>query len=184
MLEPSGPSKTMPSAVKLEINSWRWKGVPFYIRAGKCMPVTCTEVVGRFRKPPSIIPEQELLENHLRLRVNPEVTIALGMTTMGDEDSMKGVSTEMMASHNPTPDEMDAYERLLGAVIEGDSTLFARQDYVEEAWRIVDPVLAMNVPVHPYFPHTWGPSEVMNVTPPGGWANPVVEPDATKAAAD
>ena len=160
------------AALKLEINSWRWKGVPFYIRAGKCMPVTCTEVVGRFRKPPSIIPEQDLLENHLRLRVNPEVTIAIGMTTMGDDDSMRGLSTEMVASHNPTPDEMDAYERLLGAVMEGDATLFARQDYVEEAWRIVDPVLAMDVPVHPYFAGSWGPSEIINVTPPGGWSNP------------
>jgi glucose-6-phosphate 1-dehydrogenase len=170
------------AAVKLEINSWRWKGVPFYIRAGKCMPVTCTEVVGRFRKPPSILPEQELLQNHLRLRVSPQVTIAMGMTTMGNDDSMRGRSTEMVASHNPTPDEMDAYERLLGAVIEGDPTLFARQDYVEEAWRIVDSVLAMDVPVHPYFAGSWGPSEIVNVTPPGGWSNPVVAKDSAAVA--
>src|SRR5665213_2405820 len=71
------------AALHLEINSWRWKGVPFYIRAGKCMPVTCTEIVGRFRKPPSMVPENALLENHLRLRVNPDVTIAMGMTIMG-----------------------------------------------------------------------------------------------------
>ncbi len=162
------------AALKLEINSWRWKGVPFYIRAGKNLPVTSTEVVGRFRKPPSIVPENALLENHLRLRINPDVTIAMGMTIMGPRDSMIGESAEMLATHDPTPDEMDAYERLLGAAMDGDPTLFARQDYVEEAWRIVDPVLAQPTPVHPYAQKTWGPSEVAQVTPPGGWANPII----------
>ncbi len=178
------PNSTVETfaAMKIEINSWRWKGVPFYIRAGKCMPVTCTEVVGRFRKPPSIIPEQDLLQNHLRLRVSPQVTIAMGMTVTGQGDSIVGRSTEMLASHNPTPDETDAYERLLGAVMEGDPTLFARQDYVEEAWRIVDPVLALDVPVHPYFAGSWGPSEIVNVTPPGGWSNPVVTKDVAAVA--
>ena len=84
------------AAVKLWINSWRWKGVPFYIRAGKCLPVTCTEVVGRFRKPPSIVPENDLLENHLRLRINPDVTIAMGMTVMGQRDSMIGESADVL----------------------------------------------------------------------------------------
>jgi glucose-6-phosphate 1-dehydrogenase len=162
------------AAVKLEINSWRWKGVPFYIRAGKCLPVTCTEVVGRFRKPPSMVPENDLLENHLRLRVNPDVTIAMGMTVMGQRDSMIGEPAEMLASHDPTPDEMDAYERLLGAAMDGDPTLFARQDYVEEAWRVVDSVLAKPPVLHFYEPNTWGPHEVAQVTPPGGWANPII----------
>jgi len=162
------------AALKLEINSWRWKGVPFYIRAGKNLPVTCTEVVGRFRKPPSIIPEHSLLENHLRLRISPELTIALGMTIMGQREDITGQSAEMLASHNPTADEMDAYERLLGAVMDGDPTLFARQDYVEEAWRIVDPVLARETPLHFYECQTWGPLAMEKVTPPGGWRNPEV----------
>ena len=164
------------AAVKLEINSWRWKGVPFYIRAGKNLPVTCTEVVGRFRKPPATIPEQELLENHLRLRINPDVTIAMGMTIMSSDDEMAGQSTEMLASHNPTPEEGDAYERLLTAVMDGDSTLFARQDYVEEAWRIVDPVLAKDTPLDFYEPQSWGPRSAEQIAPLGGWSNPVVDP--------
>ena len=81
-------------------------------------------------------------------------------------------STEMTASHSPRADEMDAYERVLGAAMDGDSTLFAREDYVEEAWRIVEPVLEKNTPVYQYAPNTWGPQEVERVTPPGGWSNP------------
>jgi glucose-6-phosphate 1-dehydrogenase len=162
------------AAVKLWINSWRWKGVPVYIRAGKNLPVTCTEVVGRFRKPPSIVPENDLLENHLRLRINPDVTIAMGMTIMGERDSMIGESAEMLASHDPRPDEMDAYERLLGAAMDGDPTLFARQDYVEEAWRIVDPILANPPWLHFYEPGTWGPHEIAQLAPQGGWSNPII----------
>jgi glucose-6-phosphate 1-dehydrogenase len=81
-------------------------------------------------------------------------------------------SSEMVASHSPRADEMDAYERVLGAAMSGDSTLFAREDYVEEAWRIVEPVLKKNTPVHLYAPGTWGPNEVDRVTPNGGWSNP------------
>jgi glucose-6-phosphate 1-dehydrogenase len=163
------------AALKLEINSWRWKGVPFYIRAGKCLPVTCTEVVGRFRKPPTIVPSEDLTENHLRLRVNPDVIIAMGMTVMGPgEERVVGEATEMVASEHPGPAEMDAYERLLGAAMEGDATLFARQDYVEEAWRIVDPALASETPVLFYDGNSWGPEEAEQVAPPGGWSNPTV----------
>src|SRR4029453_12520749 len=124
------------AALKLEINSWRWKGVPFYIRAGKCLPVTCTEIVGKFRKPPSLIPAEELKENHLRLRLNPEMTIAMGMMVMSPGEDMAARTDEMLASHSPHAGEIDAYERVLGAAMEGDATLFAREDYVEEAWRI------------------------------------------------
>ncbi len=170
------------AAVKLEINSWRWKGVPFYIRAGKNLPVTCTEIVGRFRKPPATIPEQDLLENHLRLRINPDVTIAMGMTVMGSDDEIAGQSTEMLASHNPSPEEVDAYERLLTAVMDGDSTLFARQDYVEEAWRIVDPVLAKDTPLDFYEPQSWGPRSADQLAPAGGWRNPVVNQAPAAAA--
>jgi glucose-6-phosphate 1-dehydrogenase len=161
------------AAVKLEINSWRWKGVPFYIRAGKCMPTTCTEIVAKFRKPPTLVPDSLLVENHLRLRLSPEITIAMGMMNLASDAEGLALQTgEMVASHSPRADEMDAYERVLGAAISGDSTLFAREDYVEEAWRIVEPVLKKNTPVHPYAPGTWGPNEVDPVAPKGGWSNP------------
>jgi glucose-6-phosphate 1-dehydrogenase len=161
------------AAVKLEINSWRWKGVPFYIRAGKHLPSTCTEIVAKLRHPPALIPDSVLVENHLRLRLSPEVTIAMGMMTLCPTAEGLSLQTgEMVASHCPQADEMDAYERVLGAAIAGDSSLFAREDYVEEAWRIVEPVLKKNTPVYQYTPHTWGPEEVERVTPPRGWSNP------------
>src|ERR1700740_2603106 len=159
--------------LKLEINSWRWKGVPFYIRAGKFLPKTCTEIVAKFRKPPTLIPDNLLVENHLRLRLSPEITIAIGMMNLSPNAEGLALQTgEMVASHSPRADEMDAYERVLGAAISGDSTLFAREDYVEEAWRIVEPVLKKNTPVHPYAPGTWGPNEVDRVAPKGSWSNP------------
>jgi glucose-6-phosphate 1-dehydrogenase len=173
------------AALKLEINSWRWKGVPFYIRAGKCLPVTCTEIIGKFRKPPTLIPDSILTENHLRLRLSPEVTIAMGMMALAPGDGMSLQTGEMVATRSPGAGEMDAYERVLGAAMEGDATLFAREDYVEEAWRIVDPVVKENTAIHSYQPGTWGPKEVEQVTPPGGWVNPKVgqEPFAVKTEA-
>jgi glucose-6-phosphate 1-dehydrogenase len=161
------------AAVRLGVNSWRWKGVPFYIRAGKCLPTTCTEIVAKFRKPPTLIPDSLLVENHLRLRLSPEITIAMGMMNLApDAEGLALQTGEMVASHSPRADEMDAYERVLGAAMAGDSTLFAREDYVEEAWRIVEPVLKQNTPVYQYAPNSWGPDEVTRVTPPGGWSNP------------
>jgi glucose-6-phosphate 1-dehydrogenase len=160
-------------AVKLEVNSWRWKGVPFYIRAGKCLPATCTEIVGKFHKPPTLIPDSQLVENHVRLRLSPEITIAMGMMSLApNAEGLALQAGEMVATHSPRADEMDAYERVLGAAMVGDSTLFAREDYVEEAWRIVEPVLKKNTPVYQYAPNTWGPDEVVRVSPPGGWSNP------------
>jgi len=170
------------AALKLEINSWRWKGVPFFIRAGKNLPVTCTEIVGRFRKPPSLIPAEALKENHLRLRLSPEATIAMGMMIMSPGEEVAAQTVEMLASRSPRAGEMDAYERVLGAAMEGDATLFAREDYVEEAWRIVDPVLKATTPVYEYEPNTWGPAEVERVSPQGGWCNPGIEQVAAIAA--
>ena len=160
------------AALKLEINSWRWQGVPFYIRAGKYLPVTCTEIVGRFRKPPTLNPDCALTNNHLRLRISPEASIAMGMMIMSPGEELAAQPVEMMACRSPHAGEMDAYERVLGAAMEGDATLFAREDYVEEAWRIVDPVLKANTAVYEYEPNTWGPKEVERLTPDGGWSNP------------
>ena len=161
------------AAVKLEVNSWRWKGVPFYIRAGKCLPTTCTEIVGKFRKPPTLVPDSLLVENHLRLRLSPQITIAMGMMDLVPNTEGFALQTgEMVASHSQRADEMDAYERVLGAAMAGESTLFAREDYVEQAWRIVEPVLKSNTPVYEYAPGTWGPEEAERISPPAGWSDP------------
>ena len=160
-------------ALRLEVDSWRWKGVPFYIRAGKNLPVTCTEVLARLRKPPAVVAESRLSPNHLRFRISPEMTIAVGATVIGQNEQMKAETVEMIASRHPRPDEEEAYERVLIDAMSGDATLFAREDYVEEAWRIVDPVLREGVPIFPYDKGTWGPGEVdQRVSPPGGWHNP------------
>src|SRR5947207_12534968 len=103
------------AALKLKINSWRWKGVPYYIRAGKCLSVTCTEIVGRFHKPPTLIPEAVLKENHLRLRLSPEVLIAMGMMTLAPGDKFAVETSEMVDSSDPRADEMKAVARFVGA---------------------------------------------------------------------
>jgi glucose-6-phosphate 1-dehydrogenase len=163
------------AALRLEIDSWRWQGVPFFIRAGKSLPVTCTEIIVRLREAPRIFPHCTTVPNHLRFRINPEMTIALGTTVMDSDDKEIGQQAELLASHRPGANEMDAYERVLGDAMSGDRTLFARQDYVEEAWRIVDPVLKKATAIHEYEPGSWGPPEVdKNVAPPGGWHNPTV----------
>ena len=172
------------AALKLEINSWRWKGVPFYIRAGKCLPATCTEIVAKFRKPPSLFSDADLIENHLRMRISPETTIAMGMMTLAPGEGITLQNGEMVASRSPRADEMDAYERVLGAAMVGDSTPFAREDYVEEAWRIVEPVLKKNTPVYQYAPNTWGPHEVERVSPPAGWHNPVTGQEKFSVASE
>jgi glucose-6-phosphate 1-dehydrogenase len=160
------------AALRLDINSWRWKGVPFYIRAGKCLPVTCTEILAKFRKPPTILPDSVLTANHVRLRISPDVVIAMGLMSLAPGERMDLQSGEMVAASSDVGD-LDPYERLLTAAMAGDNSLFAREDYVEEAWRIVDPVLKKNTPVYPYAAGTWGPAEVARVTPPGGWEVPV-----------
>jgi len=161
------------AALRLEINSWRWKGVPFFIRAGKSLPMTCTEIMAKFHKPPALLPDNVLTENHLRLRLSPDVVIAMGLMSLAPGEGMKLDAGEMVATSSAGAGDMDAYERLLGAAMAGDNSLFAREDYVEEAWRIVDPVLKKGTPVYPYAPNTWGPAEVASVTPPGGWEVPI-----------
>jgi glucose-6-phosphate 1-dehydrogenase len=164
------------AALRLGINSWRWQGVPFYIRAGKELPVTCTEVLVQFRRPPAVYSPSPAPPNYLRFRISPEVEIALGVMVQAPGDDMTGKAVELLAFHHPSKDEMDAYERLLGDALKGDPTLFAREDYVEEAWRIVDPVLKAGTPLHEYEPKTWGPREVVqNVSPIGGWQNPTMK---------
>jgi glucose-6-phosphate 1-dehydrogenase len=163
------------AALRLEIDSWRWKGVPIYIRAGKCLPVTCTEVIVRLRQPPTMYQGFNLEPNYVRFRISPDIAIAFGANIMGPGDETDSASVEIVASRHPGADERDAYERVLGDAMAGDATLFAREDSVEEAWRIVDPVLKDPAPIPEYEPNSWGPSEVdQRVSPAGGWQNPVV----------
>jgi glucose-6-phosphate 1-dehydrogenase len=162
------------AALRLEIDSWRWRNVPFYIRAGKNLPATCTEVLARFRKPPTVFKQSALFQNHLRFRISPEMTIAVGTNVMAPGEGLTIEDVEMVASRHPRPEEMEAYERVLGDAMAGDATLFARQDYVEEAWRIVDPVLKADTPIFQYEKGSWGPSEVeQRISPDGGWHNPI-----------
>lgn len=162
------------AALKLHIDSWRWRGVPFHIRAGKCLAVTCTEILVRLRQPPTMYKHYHLEPNYIRLRISPDVVLAFGLNVTSPVEESKSLLSELLAGRHPSAKEMDAYERVLTDAMAGDATLFAREDYVEEAWRIVDPVLKVGTPVYEYEPKTWGPAEAEHITPPGGWQNPVV----------
>jgi glucose-6-phosphate 1-dehydrogenase len=168
------------AALKLKIDSWRWRGVPFYLRAGKNLPVTCTEVLVRLRQPPTMYEGYDLKQNYCRIRISPDTAFGICVNNISVDDEKVSEPVEIEARRYPRAGEMDAYERVLGDAMAGDSTLFAREDYVEEAWRIVDPVLKAGTPVFEYETKTWGPTEVERVTPPGGWQNPVVEAHETK----
>ena len=163
------------AALRLSIDSWRWQGVPFYIRAGKSLAVTCTEIIVRLRQPPTMYRGFDLRPNYCRLRISPDISFAIGVNVIAAGQDTVSAVTEMLATYHPPADEMDAYERVLGDAMAGDATLFAREDYVEEAWRIVDPVLSATTPVHEYEPGTWGPTDVdAAVSPPGGWQAPTL----------
>jgi glucose-6-phosphate 1-dehydrogenase len=162
------------AAMRLEFDSWRWAGVPFYLRAGKNLPVTATEVVVDLRPPPTHVfgelgPEQP---NYLRFRVGPDVAIALGAHAKKAGPTMQGREVELFVSQQQG-DEMDAYERLISEALIGDTAHFARQDEVEAAWAIVDPVLGLQTAPYEYTPGTWGPAEADHlISGPCSWHNP------------
>jgi glucose-6-phosphate 1-dehydrogenase len=163
------------AALRLEIDSWRWSGVPFYLRSGKCLPVTATEVVVDLRAPPARVfgdlgPAQP---NYLRFRVGPDVAIALGAHAKKAGPAMHGRDVELFVAQEQAG-EMDAYELLISSAMIGDTSHFARQDEVEAAWAIVDPVLGTGSPVYEYTPGTWGPSEAEGIITSGpcSWHNP------------
>jgi len=163
------------AALRLHINSPRWEGVPFYIRAGKHLPVTCTEILVRFKHLPSAYSSIASQPNHIRFRISPDVTVAFGMLIMAQGENMASVLSEVQGNPTPFPNEKDAYERVLTDAMAGDPTHFARQDYVEEAWKLVDEYLSADHPVFDYEPGTWGPESVNElICPPGGWNNPSV----------
>jgi glucose-6-phosphate 1-dehydrogenase len=160
------------AAVRLTIDSWRWEGVPFFIRAGKYLPVTTTEVVVYLKRPPlsMLAPGHG---NYVRFRLGPEVTIAVGSQVKRPGEALEGEPSELSFVDKPEGDEMDAYERLLGDAMEGDAALFARQDAVEASWAIVDPILGTKTPLFEYEPGTWGPAEAERLTADaGGWHCP------------
>jgi glucose-6-phosphate 1-dehydrogenase len=161
-------------ALRLSIDNWRWQGVPVYIRAGKCLKVSCTEIVARLRHPPRLFGGAATASDYLRARISPVTEIALGLNVRGDEEAPDGQCVELLASRQPGANERDAYELLLHDAMKGDQSLFAREDYVEEAWRIVDPVEKADTKLYEYDPGTWGPAEVERITPPGGWVEPKV----------
>jgi glucose-6-phosphate 1-dehydrogenase len=160
------------ATVRLTMDSWRWEGVPFFIRAGKCLPVTTTEVLVHLKRPPLTMLASGH-GNYVRFRLGPEVTIAVGAQVKRPGESMLGEETELSFVDKPEGDEMDAYERLLGDAMEGDQALFARQDAVEASWAIVDPILGNQTPLFEYDPGTWGPAEAERLTADaGGWHCP------------
>jgi len=166
------------AALALAIDSWRWSGVPFYLRAGKCLPVTATEVVVELRPPPAnvfgeLTPEQP---NHLRFRVGPDVAIAIGAHVKKPGPAMTGRDVELFVAEHQG-DDMDAYEVLISAALIGDTSHFAREDEVEAAWAIVDPVLDQRTSPVEYLQGSWGPAQAESLLQgPCGWHNPGARP--------
>jgi glucose-6-phosphate 1-dehydrogenase len=167
------------AALRLDIDSWRWDGVPFFIRAGKCLPTTTTEVRVQLKRPP-LSGMLQGRSNYLRLQLTPHLAIDLGALIKQPGEGMLAVPTELSLVRQ-SEDEMSPYERLLGDAIEGDPTLFSRQDAVKEAWKIVAPILGDVAPAQTYEPGTWGPAAADRLTEAwGGWAS---DPSAVDAAA-
>jgi glucose-6-phosphate 1-dehydrogenase len=163
------------AAMQVHLNSWRWQGVPFFIRTGKYLPVTATEVMVSLKAPPQQVFEEPIpyQSNYFRFRLGPDqVAIALGARTKTPGERMAGEEVELYVA-NLTGPAMEAYERLIGDAMEGDATLFAREDSVEAAWAIVDPIVKNGSPVYRYEPGSWGPREADRMIAPfGGWYNP------------
>jgi glucose-6-phosphate 1-dehydrogenase len=162
------------AAIKLHLHTWRWAGVPFYIRAGKWLPVTTTEILVELKRPPqAVFGEIEPSHtNFFRFRLSPDVLITLGARAKLPGEAMRGEEVELIAHHH-SGDEMQPYERLLGDAMKGDPTLFVREDSVEAEWKAVDSILGNVTPLFEYAPNTWGPSEADRIIARyGGWHNP------------
>jgi glucose-6-phosphate 1-dehydrogenase len=166
--------------VRLHINSWRWRDVPFYIRTGKLLPVTATEVIAKFCQTPPVFSEELTPQNYLRFRLSPVPETAIGGSVKQPGDRLLGCMTELTVNQDCGTENMLPYEELLQDAMQGNQTWFAREDYVEESWRILDPVFKNPPKPLIYQPGTWGPSGIGNFeTPPGGWANPQAETPKT-----
>ena len=167
------------AALRLRIDTWRWAGVPFYIRTGKRLPITATEVIVDLKSPPlaifdSIAPTQS---NTLRFRLSPEVVISLGARVKRAGDEMVGEPVDLVARRSPASEDLP-YQRLLSGAIRGDASLFTRDDSVEAAWHVVEPVLKVRSAPIQYEPGSWGPSAAARVVAGDeGWHNPKPEPE-------
>ncbi len=161
-------------AVRLCIDSWRWAGVPVFIRAGKCLPATATEIFVEFKRPPretfgELVPNTS---SHMRFRISPDIHIGLGVRMKAPGERMVGNDVELSLTREEG-DDMPPYQRLLGDAMRGTEDLFAREDQVEEQWRIVDPILGDRAPVYAYDPNTWGPAEAQQlIGAHGPWRDP------------
>lgn len=170
------------AALCLFVDSERWDGVPFYLRAGKCLPVTCTEVLIKLKHPAPVLARHKSPDqpNYLRFRLSPEEAIAIGVRVKAPGDAIVGEPAELIAHHQPAGDELP-YERLLWHASLGDRAAFASEKSIEAAWRVVDPILGAATPLHTYEPGTWGPREAERIAAAdGGWHNPA--PAATPTA--
>jgi glucose-6-phosphate 1-dehydrogenase len=168
------PASTVETfaAMRLDVDSWRWSGVPFFIRAGKCLPLTVTEVQVDLKRPPlsRLSPEDS---NYLRFRLGPTLSISLGARVKKPGAEIGSMPMELMVVRDTACDEIVAYERLLTDAMHGDQTLFVREDAIEASWRIVEGILDDAAPVHAYEPGTWGPVEADRlIASPKGWHNP------------
>jgi glucose-6-phosphate 1-dehydrogenase len=163
------------AAMCFRVHNWRWDGVRFFVRAGKCLPLTATEVFVRLRRPPDTVFREALAAdgNHLRFRLAPQSEIAIGARTKVAGEAMSGEPVELAFVDDPDPTEMEAYERLLGDAMEGDAMLFGSEEAVEAQWRAVEPILKRPVDVQPYEAGSWGPDAAQEITQPhGGWHDP------------
>src|SRR5450432_2246431 len=166
------------AALRLSIDSWRWSGVPFYIRAGKYLPVTATEVLVEFHRPPHQVFSEPLAEraNYVRFRLGPDFAIAIGARAKHPGEAMSGDNVELYLSSQTTT-EMGAYERLIGDAMKGDANLFAREDGVIAAWRIVEAILGNAAPIYEYDKGSWGPGDANRLLAPGSrWHDPEATP--------
>ena len=160
------------AAVRLNIDSWRWADVPFLIRTGKCLPLKATEVQVTLKRPP-IARFAPGKGNRIRFRLSPPIMLGIEARVMAGDEGLASRDQELMAEYQPGCAAMGDYERLLTDAMQGEATLFARQDAVETAWAIVDPILDDAAPVHPYEPGTWGPVEAEAMAAAvGGWQQP------------
>jgi glucose-6-phosphate 1-dehydrogenase len=188
-VDPASNAETF-AAMRLDIETWRWAGVPFYIRAGKCMPLTATEVLVDLKCPPMAIFDDDVAvnpgkgkghlprSNYFRFRLGPDMVIAIGGRVKRPGEAMRGDDVELIARHQPARGA-PPYERLLGDALRGDASLFTRDDAVEAAWRVVDPILDLPEPVESYQPGTWGPRSAANIVAGGEhWHDPRAEASA------
>jgi glucose-6-phosphate 1-dehydrogenase len=162
-------------ALRAHIDTWRWAGVPFFIRAGKRLPATTTEVLARLRRPPEAIAGGGHAgeTNYLRFRLSPDIAISLGASVKAAGEAMTGTGIELTFHEQPRPAGLAPYDRLLGDAMDGDASLFAREDTLEAAWAVVDKALGDTTPPHRYQPGTWGPEQAANLAARhGGWHDP------------